>query len=329
MEKKRFKHLDCIRGLAVLWVVVHHISLNYGVIKYGVCSEGLTIFKILSFFMIPFYVISGYFFDAKKSLQFYTINKVKKLLIPYMTFSIFGLLIFEVYSFIGKGVLALPSMGNFIATAALRSNTPCWFFISLFCVNVIYYFISKRMNIQKHLIIGFCFFLAFLTYNKTQIFGYGNILLGLVYFHVGTLFRQYETFVRKKITIGLALAIYLLITLFDPQWLSFVLNFQICGNYILNLLFSVFAMIICWNIALLWKYDGFVGRNICFIGRNSLVLFASHRPILNYLIQPTLSRLSPDMGYLPFLLISFIALLLAFVILNWAGRKFVPFLLGA
>lgn len=65
MEKKRCKYLDCLRGLAVLWVVIHHISLNYGVIKYGVCGEGITIFKLFSFFMVPFYIISGYFFNVK------------------------------------------------------------------------------------------------------------------------------------------------------------------------------------------------------------------------------------------------------------------------
>lgn len=67
MGKKRCKYLDCLRGLAVLWVVIHHISLNYGVIKYGVCGEGITIFKLFSFFMVPFYIISGYFFNVKKT----------------------------------------------------------------------------------------------------------------------------------------------------------------------------------------------------------------------------------------------------------------------
>lgn len=245
-----------------------------------------------------------------------------------MTFSFFGLLIFEVFSFLSQGKFILPDIGSFVSTVALRSNTPCWFFISLFCVNMIYYFISKRGNLQKHLFISLCFFLAFLTNGKTQIFGYGNILLGLVYFHIGTLFKQYESFICKKKHLWAALTIYMLITLFDPQWLSFVLNFQICGNYILNLLFSVSAMTICWNIASLWKYEGFVGRNICFIGQNSLVLFASHRPILNYIIQPALNHFIPNLGYPFFLILAFILILAFYYVLNLVGKKFFPFLLG-
>ena len=65
--EKRAVFLDWIRGLAVIWVIIHHISLNYGTIKYGVCSEGISVFKLLSFFMIPFYIISGYFFNVKKT----------------------------------------------------------------------------------------------------------------------------------------------------------------------------------------------------------------------------------------------------------------------
>lgn len=326
---KRNCNLDCIRALAVLWVVIHHISMNYGVIKFGQCSEGMNVFTFLSFYMVPFYIISGYFFNVKKTFTTFVRNKIKKLLIPYMTFTFWGLLIFEIYSFVDTGGLDLPSIGSFIPTATLPSNTPCWFFISLFFVNMTYYFISKRSSWQRHLIIILCFLFAFLTNGKMQIFGYGNILLGLVYFHIGTLFKKYEPYIRRKGVIFVAVCLYVLISIFDPQRLSFVLNLQVCGLYALNLLFSVAAMIVCWNIASLWKYEGFVGRNICFIGQNSLVLFASHRPILNYIIQPALNHFIPNLGYPFFLILAFILILAFYYVLNLVGKKFFPFLLGA
>ena len=65
MERRAY--LDWIRGLAVLWVIIHHISLNYGFIKFGQCTEGLNAFTLLSFFMVPFYIVSGYFFNVKKT----------------------------------------------------------------------------------------------------------------------------------------------------------------------------------------------------------------------------------------------------------------------
>ena len=326
MERKAY--LDCIRGFAVIWVVVVHISLNYGFIKFGQCSEGVNAFTLLSFYMVPFYIVSGYFFGVKKYLQQFVSNKINKLLIPYITFTFFGLLIFEMYSLLKQGTVSIPNIGNFISTGALVSNTPCWFFISLFFVNLIYYFIAKKKKWQKHAIIIVCFILAFLTNGKTQYLGYGNILLGLVYFHIGTLFKEYESVILQKRVLVFAFVIYVSISIVNPQRLSFVLNLQVCGNYVLNLFFSVSAMIICWKLALLRKYDGFISRNICFVGRNSLVLFAYHRPVLNYIIQPVLNRYCPDLGYIPFLLIAFTLVIILYGILNWCGKKYFPILLG-
>ena len=328
LEMERKTYFDCIRGLAVIWVVIVHISLNYGYIKFGQCSEGINAFTLLSFYMVPFYVVSGYFFDVKKHLQSFVSKKVKRLMIPYMTFTFFGLLIFEIYSLLKQGSVSNPNIGSLISTGALASNTPCWFFISLFFVNLIYYFIAKRKNWQRHAIIVACFIFAFLTSGKTQYLGYGNVLLGLVYFHIGTLFKEYEPIVLKKSVFVLAVVIYVSIAVADPQRLSFVLNLQVCGNYILNIFFSVSAMIICWKLALLWKHDGFISRNICFVGRNSLVLFAYHRPVLNYIIQPVLNRYCPDLGYIPFLLIAFTLVIILYGILNWCGKKYFPILLG-
>lgn len=326
MERKAY--WDCIRGFAVIWVVVVHISLNYGFIKFGQCSEGVNAFTLLSFYMVPFYIVSGYFFGVKKRLQQFMSNKAKKLLIPYLTFTFWGLLIFEIYSLLKQGTVSIPNIGNFISTGALASNTPCWFFLSLFFVNLIYYFIAKKKKWQKHAFIIVCFILAFLTNGKTQYLGYGNILLGLVYFHIGTLFKEYESVILQKRVLVLAFVIYVSISVVNPQRLSFVLNLQTCGNYILNIFFSVAAMIICWKLALLWKHEGFISRNICFVGQNSLVLFAYHRPVLNYIIQPVLNRYCPDLGYIPFLLIAFTLVIILYGILNWCGKKYFPTLLG-
>ena len=149
-----------------------------------------------------------------------------------------------------------------------------------------------------------------------------------MYFHIGTIFKQYELFIQKKIVFTFSVFVYTLISVIDPQWLSFVLNVQICGAYINNLFFSISAMIICWNLALLWKHNNFICRNICFVGQNSLVLFAYHRPILNYIIQPVLNRYCPDLGYISFLLIAFTLIIIFYGILNWCGKKYFSALLG-
>lgn len=142
----RIAFLDIIRGLMIFWMLVVHISLNYGYIKWGVPSTGINAFSLMSFFMTPFYVFSGYLFSAKRCIKDYTLNKVKKLLIPYIVFTLFGIIVFELYSLIVKSSLDIGFIYSFIPTAAFNTNTPCWFFVSLFFVCEFYYMACSIAN---------------------------------------------------------------------------------------------------------------------------------------------------------------------------------------
>ena len=67
MHKKtgRIDYFDWIRGIMVLWMLVYHISLNYGRITFREPEDGCSPFTFLSFFMATFYVASGYFFSTR------------------------------------------------------------------------------------------------------------------------------------------------------------------------------------------------------------------------------------------------------------------------
>lgn len=139
LKESRIVYLDVIRGLMIIWMLVVHISLNYGKIKFGDTTPGTNIFTFMSFFMTPFYVFSGYLFSAKKDFGSFTKNKVKKLLVPYLFFSLFGIAVFEGYSLFANHELNYRFLYTFIPTATFNTNTPCWFFISLFFVSEFYY----------------------------------------------------------------------------------------------------------------------------------------------------------------------------------------------
>jgi hypothetical protein len=123
----------------IIWMLVHHISLNYGYIHFGDTTPGVTVFTLMSFFMTPFYVFSGFLFSAKRDSYSFTMNKVRKLLIPYIVFTLFGISVFELYSLIVKNSFDTEFIYSFIPTASFNTNTPCWFFISLFFVCEFYY----------------------------------------------------------------------------------------------------------------------------------------------------------------------------------------------
>ena len=232
----RIGYLDSIRGTMILWMLVVHISLNYGIIKFGQ-APSFTVFTLMSFFMVPFYVFSGFLFSSKRSFKEYTMNKVRKLTVPYVLFTLFGIIIFEGYSFLLKGNLdwSFLTLKSFIATAAFKTNTPCWFFVSLFLVSEIYYLLASNLKCGGGKLIHvaiFLFFLgAFVTKNYHQWFGYGNVLLGLVYFHMGHLLRIHETTAKKyllKLFI-VALLTYCVIAFLFPTSLAFVTNMLVEG----------------------------------------------------------------------------------------------------
>lgn len=142
----RIAYLDQIRGLMILWMLVVHISLNYGITSFDMAVTSTTAFTLMSFFMTPFYVFSGYLFSNQRNIYEFTINKVRKLLIPYVVFTLFGIGIYEAYSLVEEGTVHKQFLFSFVPTAAFTTNTPCWFFVSLFLVSEIYYVLYDKLG---------------------------------------------------------------------------------------------------------------------------------------------------------------------------------------
>ena len=332
-SKTRIGYLDSIRGLMLFWMLVVHISLNYGIIKFGEAVVKPDVFSMMSFFMTPFYFFSGYLFNTKRSFRDFTLNKINKLIIPYVFFTIFGIVIYQIYCKITNGTFDLSSgyLKSFISTACLKSNTPCWFFISLFCVSEIYYILSKHVgNGTKRIIILIAFVLAFFTNGKTQILGYGNVLLGLVYFHCGQelknnkeLFLLHET----KVLV-IASVLFLTLGLLLPSSLSFVLNLLKGGNYFVNFVFSLSACLILFLTLSKLNDRNKVVSIIQYFGQISLVVFAFHRPVLNYISGPILQSLCPEISYAVFLGGNLVLLLLLSVFIHKFLNKHVPWAIG-
>lgn len=333
MNNGRLVYFDWIRGCMILWMLVYHISLNYGRIKFGVPEDSASIFTFMSFFMAPFYVGAGYFFSFKKSLKDFWDNQIRKLFVPYCFFTIFGIMIFEIYSMAANGGLGAISLIAAIPTGCLRTNTPMWFLFSLFMCRMIYYCINKmaiRVGGGKivHLVIAICFVLAFFTKNKHQIFGYGNIFLGLIFIHMGFCLKKYaERCIRVYLGIS-AIVFYLTISIFAPQRMEFVRNILVQGNYMLNFIFTICACFALWYIAQQWKHNNLIGRGFVAMGRDSLVVFAFHRPVLNYIIEPLLRYINPAISYHYFLFISLIVILLLYYLLNAFLKRCCPKLIG-
>lgn len=332
MNAKRILYLDQIRGLMILWMLVVHISLNYGYIKFGEPVTKASVFTMMSFFMTPFYVFSGYLFSDKRNFSDYTKNKIKKLIIPYFFFTLLGLIIYEAYYLIVYNTFDLNFVAGFISTASFKSNTPCWFFVSLFFVTEIYYLLHKKLGgakIRFAILTSFVF--ALLSSGRIQVLCSGNILLGLVYFHIGYIIKTHEEKIKQYyyLLFSVALITYLIIGLLFPTSLSFVLNNLNGGHYVTNFVFSMCACLILFLLFFKIPQTGNVVENLLgYLGRTSLVIFAFHRPVLNWIFEPLLKWVAPDISYQSFLLICLCLILISAFLFNKVVGKTLPFVIG-
>lgn len=332
MEVNRELNFDWVRGCMVLWMLTYHISLNYGIITYGVAEPSSpTIFTFMSFFMASFYVSSGYFFSTKLDVKDFVQNKTIKILIPYCAFYLWGAIIYEANYIVTNGHIGgfgimLPSW----VSCCSPTNTPLWFIYSLFMCNVIYYIINKIIQREYiiHIIIILCFALAFMTQNKLQILGYGNILLGMTFIHFGNYLGKYKKELMGKHWAILAILIYLTIGILIPERLEFDRNVFVQGHYMLWFVFSVAACFSLWYISRMWQHDNAIGHALISIGQTSLVIFASHRPVLNWIIEPLIRKIYPSVSYFVFWLISIICILLISYGINYLLEKYCPLLIG-
>lgn len=327
-HKGRIIYFDWIRGTMILWMLVYHISLNYGKIKFGVPEEGASVFTMMSFFMATFYVGTGYFFNTNKEFRTFLCDKLHKIGIPYITFSIWGIIIFELYCLVTIGEWGdLNLIGGTISTGAIRANGPLWFLFSLFFCNILYYWISGGGRF-KNIIILMCIIIACATHDKMVILGYGNILMGLSFIHLGTYLRQIGDILKQRNVFLLAFPVFIIVAFFAPQRLEFVSNILVQGNWILNYAYTVLACFLLWYISQLWMHENIIGKGLIYLGENSLVIFAFHRPVLNWIVDPLLRFLNPSISYWQFLIICLCCLLLLYMCLNYILRKFFPVLLG-
>lgn len=184
-----------------------------------------------------------------------------------------------------------------------------------------------------HAVLALCFLMAYLTKGKPQYLGYGNILLGLTYFHLGHLLKVHEQIFQSKMKMIVAMSVtsYLIVGLLFPTSLSFVLNLLTRGNYFLNLLFSLSACLILYYLfrgisAMLEKNK--MMELLSYYGRISLVVFAFHRPVLNWCYDPMLRHFIPDISYPQFLGCNLVLILISAVGFHFLAEKYVPKLIG-
>lgn len=145
-EKNRIEFFDLAKGFCIFLVVIYHVSSLYEI--------ELPASNIIKSIRLPLYFfLSGCFFKTYGGWLDFLKRKCNKLLLPFAfwfffslalacLFWCFGVKLFSYYNISVKAIL-----GNFLQ--GVYPNSPIWFLLCLFWVNLIFYaihLICERIN---------------------------------------------------------------------------------------------------------------------------------------------------------------------------------------
>lgn len=339
-NSKRYIYIDKIKGLAILLIVLGHIILWNG-------NEGNYISNYIYTFHVPiFFIISGFLYYSKRDMIFQKSNKEifieksKKILYPYFTFSV----ICVVYLVI-RAILNYQSISSIVKVIIniifFFGYGPLWFLPTLFIAEIIFYIILKFKS-PKILIIFliicsiFCILLSPILqgnfWQENLILEFMNkcinlitrSLLGCLFIFVGFGFGKIKHFL-EKINIGY----YIIILIFNIYICKF--NGQIDMHYCkLNNIFLFFYLAIVNSITIIMlfnKLDNNKNNLLSFFGKNSMIIMLTHfnLPIIDIAmyISTNLIKLNTLNNFIVFLIVMLIEYYLILII-----NKYMTFLLN-
>lgn len=285
-NKSRSYYIDTIGGILILRVILWHCF------QWANLSTLIEpIMTWLGFTMLWYFYKGGMFFKPRTLSE--TWKKCKKrLLVPYIVFSIIGVILYCIlttssieynYSLSHSLYYQIKSL---ILSGSFYGNLPLWFFIALIASRILFTIIYRLINYEGIYIKIFgvvlyavCFILPIIIYNVSSYIPkwISYILMATAFFGLGHFLKKVK--INVIVTI-IMLIIYVGFMLIKPTWVDMFTMKVICGNIYLWYLQSLIAIIAINGIGKIF----FNNENIfAKLGRNTLPLFCLHWPIIIFI----------------------------------------------
>lgn len=307
----RYEYIDIAKGIGILLVVWAHILL-----------VGWTHRFIYAFHMPLFFFISGYLFkrDKYNSFKDFFKKRFKRLIIPYLIYSVFTWTIWAIFRYITHSDVEsyfMPLVQTVIAQGSgefLVHNSALWFIPCLFVVEILYYFICKTGDFAAIII---C--IAFAVFNSMMASFYGDSYMFTLPWNLDAAFyalpfygiantiqnhyshEQLLTKVKQNPIIAILFAVMLTAILYylsnffrecSMGSSSYQCDFYI---FIIRAFFGCFAVIIFSMLLTNLHIPKLITMPLSWCGRNSLDIMCLHIPIKGFaiilatkLIHPTI-----------------------------------------
>jgi len=277
----RYNFIDFLKGVGIFLVVWGHTMFPRSVYIY-------------SFHMPLFFFLSGFLHKYKPILQF-IIRKINTVYIPYAIFTVLSWLFYlmrqlarQSYNGLGEHFFKLSSL--ITGTADNGGNNPIWYLTCILVVSIAFLLISRIKN--PRLRFGIVLNASFIGYllSATGPILYFNIdiaFTGIVFYYLGYIVKQrnflcYADSSRKWfriVTIILAEIAHIQTAYLNTRVASIrQVNMagNLLGNYFLFYLSAFLGIFVYVTIG----YRVQCIRVFNFLGMNSLLILATHKPLL-------------------------------------------------
>lgn len=274
---KRDNTADEIAG----WLIILVILLHTGFVG----DQRYSLYHCF-FYLMPWFFFKSGIYDKDKPFHETVRKEFKRLIVPYLFFSLFALITTTVVAIpngISECLNALWHNACLIVKQTLlkgtsRQNYPLWFLTSLFACKCISSLVKSK---YRWLVCVIAIIVAVLhnkymvheqrhTYNYIYI---GNIALGLLYYNLGAIIKGKQ---YSKMFFALCATAYVLVFVFVPSNIDMMQNYLTFGYYMAGVIFTVCGIVTLNNVA---RYLP-VFKPFAYIGRNSMALYVTHWPLM-------------------------------------------------
>lgn len=313
--KQRIAYIDFMKGLCIILVVAFHVKTTAFGDPYG---------YMLQQFRIPMYFfLSGLFFKLYDGFFDFARKKVNNIIVPLILFLIIGTIYYfgrnllESHFSVAKALERMP-------LNPIENNTPTWFLVVLFEVNIIYYllqkFLPRWLTIVAALLLSAVGY-ALVSAHYTIILYLDIALVAMPFFVLGSESRKLGLLekgphVAVRIVLAVAVAVILFffserINMLHRVYPSYFRLYMLPALSIMSLLF-------------LCQYIKRPVPVISHLGRYSIMVLGTHYFLIGPL-KALIGKLLPSLADTPwpFLIVLVLVLALEFPVI-YLLKKYLP-----